>query len=740
MRGRRRSRGAVVRSFALALALVAPAARAEDAVVAPAPRAPIEVPYPAEAHGDGEVVLEVLVAEDGSVSRVVVKSGAEPFAEAARRHVESALFTPATRNGLPVRARIAVRVLFREPAPPPVAGEDLGPASEAVPAAKPPPREEPAAEVRVLGVQRTELGSIYIPKDEARRVPGAFGDPFRVVEVLPGVAPVLSGLPYFFVRGSPPGNVGYFLDGIRVPILFHVGPGPSVVTPLLVERVDLYPGSYPARFGRYGGAIFSGETTTPLPDRARAEGQARVFDTSAAIEHPFDGGRGSVLAGGRQSFTQAVLAAVAPDYELGYSDYQGRVTYAVTPSDRLTVLGFGGYDVLRNKERAITLFNVGFHRLDLRWDRALEGTGRVRVGLTLSHDTVRAAPEDEGASGVLQKSTGARVRAEAEQDLAEGVRLRVGGDLAADAVRGDREQIDERVRVYPDRTDVTAGAHADAVLRPTRAVEIVPGLRFDQLRSRGTDHSFLEPRVGARVRLARATSYIAGAGLAHQVPAVAIRMPGRPPNLLERSVQEVAQASHGIEYALPWRLLGRTTLFLQRTTTDSEASGRAYGAEQFLRRDFTERFGGFISYTLSRTELTAGTEQRLASYDRTHVLSAVLGYDLGGGFRIGGRGYLASGRAVRVWCPTVDCAPGGDPGGPLRDVVDLRLPTFVRLDTRLEKRWKLGRDGWITATFEWFNATLSSETEDAYYTSRDGIRRDRRSPLTLPSLGVEAGF
>ena len=34
---------------------------------------------------------------------------------------------------------------------------------------------------------------------------------------MPGVTPFASGVPFFFVRGAPPGNVGYFLDGVRVP-------------------------------------------------------------------------------------------------------------------------------------------------------------------------------------------------------------------------------------------------------------------------------------------------------------------------------------------------------------------------------------------------------------------------------------------------------------------------------------------------------------------------------------------
>ena len=60
-------------------------------------------------------------------------------------------------------------------------------------------------------------------------MPGAFGDAFRAVDALPGVTPIISGLPFFFVRGSPPGNVGTYIDGVRVPLLFHLGAGPSVV-------------------------------------------------------------------------------------------------------------------------------------------------------------------------------------------------------------------------------------------------------------------------------------------------------------------------------------------------------------------------------------------------------------------------------------------------------------------------------------------------------------------------------
>jgi hypothetical protein len=656
-------------------------------------------------------------------------------------------FEPAKRNDIPIRARIAVRIAFHEPvAAPPVPEPTPSSPETAAPPPPPPPPPPPASpsEVVVLGEQRIEVGSIHIPREEARRVPGAFGDPFRVVEVLPGVAPVLSGLPYFYVRGAPPGDVGYFIDGIRVPVLFHVGPGPSVITPLMIDRVDLYPGAYPSRFGRFAGAVFAGETARPH-DESHFEGQARVFDASAAIEQPFAEGRGSVLVGGRISYTQALLAAVAPDYGLGYGDYQARVSYAVTADDRLTVFAFGGYDLLKNNNLGLTLFDVGFHRVDLRWDHLLAG-GRVRVAATYARDSILTSPEDKGAPGTVMNSNGGRLRTEFERELSREVRLRLGGDFQADYVTGDREQGNLVTKAFPDRTDFVGGAYGDVILRPTRTVEVVPGARFDQQRSRQHDYTFFDPRLGTRTKLARGVTYLAGYGMAHQVPAWATRMPGREPTLLEQSVQESVQTTQGVEYALPSGMLGRTTLFYSRLEVENpDARGKAFGVEQFLRRDFTKKLGGFLSYTLSRAEANGARDTHvLSNYDRTHVISAVLGYDFGHGFRLGTRAYFASGRAMRVACPTPNCTPG-DPnlatnGAPFNYHRDIRLPSFFRLDLRFEKKWMLGERTWITATAEWFNSLLTTEVQDAYWTPTSGIYLDRQTALTLPSVGVEVGW
>ena len=53
----------------------------------PVPVGSTDVPYPRGARGDARVVLELIVAKDGSVSSATAIEGDEPFAEHARSAV-----------------------------------------------------------------------------------------------------------------------------------------------------------------------------------------------------------------------------------------------------------------------------------------------------------------------------------------------------------------------------------------------------------------------------------------------------------------------------------------------------------------------------------------------------------------------------------------------------------------------------------------------------------------------------
>jgi hypothetical protein len=357
------------------------------------------------------------------------------------------------------------------------------------------------------------------------------------------------------------------------------------------------------------------------------------------------------------------------------------------------------------------------------------------------------ADEGDPTPGSISRSKQLALRFEGAQRLGGAAELRGGFDVGLEAFEPEREQQDFAVVGYAARTDGDLGAWTELSLKPRRGFEIVPGLRFDMSRARGESRIFPEPRLSTRMRLAKGVSWLSGFGLAHQLPTYRVLVPGGRVGGLELAVQHAYQATQGIEVALPEAMYGRVTLFHSWLEADDvDLTGRNYGLELFLRRDFAQRLGGFLSYTLSRAERSNGPRTFLSGFDRPHVVSAVLGYDLGGGFRLGGRAYYASGRHYTVRCPTPDCAAVGvlPPGSELPEGAysfEGRVEGFFRLDVRFEKRWRLASGGFVAATFEWFNALLARETQSRYWDPvRGGLGTQSRSPLTLPSIGVEAGF
>lgn len=707
-----------------------PAQSDANAIVPPRQLAAPPVAYPEHATGDETVVLELEIDQDGNVAATRAREGAEPFASAARQGVLGWRFTPAMRGGMPVRARILVEIRFTEPRP-------------TIPAL--PPSEPESAtsedddvvdEIRVLGARRQEIGSTYVPREDARKIPGTFSDPFRVTEVMPGVAPVLSGIPYFFVRGAPPGNVGYLIDGIRVPLLFHVGAGPSILAPALVDRVDFLPSAYPARLGRYAGAIVSGETMAPS-NVARGEFQARVFDSSGMIEVPFGDDRGSVLVAARYAYTQPVLDVVAPEYRLEYWDYQARFGYRFGRQDTVSVFAFGASDLLENQDLGVTLFDTQFHRIDVRWDHS-SATNRTRAGVTLARDRVQVAEEGALGEGSELETEGIRLRIETQERVSESLVLRAGIEYETELVENEQNFGAVDAAFFPERVDLAGTVHMDLVARPLSFVEVVPGIRLNTGVWRDDTYFFPEPRLATRIGLGGGAAWVSTFGRVHQLPTQTVRIPGRRADTLEYSVQESWQAAQGLELVLPSSMLGKLTLF--HSWIDAEQrdySGRNYGLEVSLRRDFSERLGGFVSYTLSRTELTTGSETFQSEFDKPHLLSVAIGYDFGAGFRLGWRAYYASGQRFAVGCGASSTQLSPDPDFPCRSG---RLPDFLRLDTRFEKRWTFDSGAWVTLNFEWFNATISREASEVIVLPNGSIRPGYQPALTLPSVGIEAGF
>jgi hypothetical protein len=447
--------------------------------------------------------------------------------------------------------------------------------------------------------------------------------------------------------------------------------------------------------------------------------------------------------GGRYSYLGPLLRLFAPDLDLVYWDYQVRAGYAVTPRDTLSVFAFGSYDYLGDRSAQRTIFSTEFHRVDLRHDARLQDGGKLRSAVTLGFDRTRF---EQGRRAVDRSLA---VRSQVELPVARRATVHVGADAVLDAFSNRFAGFADDVGfadLFASRDDVTGGAYADVVLGFPGGSELTPGVRADVYFSEGAVAVSCDPRLLGRFPVSSRLTLIDAIGLAHQGPGFVATGPGFQIGGLRGGLQHSFQLSSGVEVALGASVLGSITLFRNAyfdlsdplgtqaaslhgpSELEQRSLGSSTGAELSLRRRLTQRLGGFVSYTLSRSDRAAGHNRYLSQYDRTHVLNAALGYDFGRGWRVGLRGVYYSG------------APRYLPDRP--PVATGRLPAFWRIDWRVEKRWHLGPRGTLAVVAEVQNTTLNREVMAVSCDAGppEVCSNEAIGPVTVPSLGVEGAL
>jgi hypothetical protein len=623
--------------------------------------------------------------------------------------------------------------------------------------AQPAPAPAPI-EILVTGEQ-TPPGGTSFGRRDVREMPGVLDDPYRAIELSPGVSPAASGVPYYFIRGAPPGNIGYFFDGVDVPLLFHAGGGPSVIPSAMIKRVEFFPGPYPASFGRFAGAVVDAEST-PSADAWRGVFSLRATDIGGFVEGPV-GADVNVLVGGRYSAGAALLSALVPLVSLEYGDYQARVTWRPSPRERLSLLAFGARDYLAiatdggAKATVKDVFlDSDFHRVDLRYDRELSQGDKVTAAVTLGLDQsrnlgVQSARDFKIAarsSGLHRlDARGAVVRGGLDATLDRYLVTPCAGGCPGDEEGGTKAQLDDAYRaLFPSRVDVTLGAWAEAVLPLGERSTLIPGLRIDHYASLGATAIAVDPKLVGRFGVGEHVHLVPAIAVASQPPGFA-PLPALHIGGLPGGLQRSLQTSFGAE-AKAGPVEGTASLFHHAIFNLNDPIGTerggGFGASRFLTRSQGEAYGlelgargalrrnmfFVVAYTLSRATRTRDGRTVPSAYDRTHVAQAALLFDLGKGVRAGFRHVFYSGFPADEAGP--DRVPSEHPD---------RTRPFYRLDVRASKRWKVGSRGYLELALDLQNATLSKEVFDVACDAR-GCTPRAIGPLTIPSLTLEAGF
>jgi TonB family protein len=583
-------------------------------------------------------------------------------------------------------------------------------------------------EIVVVGEKRREeVSRITLHGRELQQIPGTFGDPFRVIQTLPGVASTVSLLPFPVVRGASPASTGFLLDGTRIPLLYHLLVGTSVVHPEFIDEIQFYPGGAPAPYGQYTGGIIDGRTARARPDEHLLDFDVNLLQAGGFARQPVPGLGVTVTAAGRYGYPGFLLGLATNQISLTYWDYQLRFDGG-NARNGWTVFAYGANDELDTRAATAppgtpappltpTLI-LGFERLDLRDHRTkgrFEETSRVVLGYdhTFSMGTDFSIWSAE-PSFLARWTQNEKLVVDAGlwgtlRDIQQGA--------AANGAAGALAEITSTLHKF-----YVGAAYLEAIWRPIPRILIRPGIRGDVYNDGATTATSADPRLTVRYRLFdrdlpetpagsddSAVWLKGSAGIYHQPPRFVLPLPGLDMLPLRYGLLESYQTSLGAEIPLqhrfqfsvegffnymdptlfdlsvnsssvvtsPNRTLIPTAIIAQ--TMDAQQFidrlthpelGRAYGLELLLRRQSKSGLFGWISYSISRSERQQDAIWVPYDFDRLQLLNLVVGMPLPRNWDLGLRGQYETGR------PTTTTA-GYNAG---------RLSGYWRFDLRVDKR------------------------------------------------------
>lgn len=588
--------------------------------------------------------------------------------------------------------------------------------------------------------QPGEMARRSLSVEEIQKIPGVYGDAFKVVQNMPGVARNLGGL--LVVRGSAPQDTQMFMEGVKIPLFYHFGGLYSIFNTDILEGVDFMPGGYPLRYGRGMGGVLASRLALPKAD-ARWNGyvESNVFHTGFLVRGPITEDTHIAVAG-RRSYVDLILDAVVPEGALPFSqaprywDFQLKLDHRFSNRTSMTLFAFGSDDsVAALVDTPPAAFPDAHGDLEttsnftsiigvLRHD-GQDWTSRTTLGLLVStanfalgsafrfdamSEEVTVREDLTFGSGPLQLRTGFdfywtpfQVEALLPSVAATGERGTSGGNPPGR----------ERVFLTLDGSQVMPGVWVDAVFRLRDDLEVVPGVRLDLFRDLANGQT-VTPRLNARYAWNKAVTLKGAVGTTSQVglPPQLMDPPVGNPNLVPQQALEVALGSEyrhsevvdfdvQVFYKRIWDLVVTETAGpFTAVPYSSDGTGRIYGLELLARHKLASNFFGWIAYTLQRAERVdhPGEPARLFGWDQTHILTALGSYKLPDNWEVGARWRLTSGNpytplATTVWNEQTDSYTRV----PSTDKNSARVPPFHQLDVRVDKKWIF--DSWMFSAY-----------------------------------------
>jgi TonB family protein len=642
-------------------------------------------------------------------------------------------------------------------------------------------RDDSSEEVIVRGTRPSrEVTRRTMSRRELTRIPGTSGDALRAIQNLPGVArpPALSGV--LVVRGNADQTTPVLVDGMWISNVYHFGGLSSVIPTEMLDEISFYPGNFSVRYGRaLAGIVEAHLRETRNDGRYHGLAQIDLIDARAMLEGPVPFVKGWNFIGGfRRSHVDAWLVPLLEGEDTQvkgapvYYDYQFIADHRPSSKSyfRIGTLGFD------DRIRIVDETSAQGGELDavsaswgigMIYHTELSDETRAEMTLTGAKQHVHF-----GAGGIDFDllAYGLLTRGEIAQKLGTRATLRFGYDVLLGPYTGSgRLPPDPGVGAPPvgpqvafpaqtfERDDwfILPAVYTEMDMRPSSRTQVVTGVRLDY--TEWTGRLDVSPRVTARYALVPRfprTTLKGGTGLFHQGPDL-FEILLKEDDTELRSARAF-QNSLGVEQEITRNVTASVEGFVNLLDDlvtrgpdengvldyNNRGTGRIFGAEAMLRYENDDRFFGWLSYTLSRSERTwaPGEPSELFYLDQTHILTVLGSYDLGRGWEFGARFRYVTGNLYTpcrgsLFSSTSTsylCIPG--------PTNSERLPPFHQLDIRVDKRWQFSGFT-LGAYLDLINAYNRTNPDFLGYNFDYSNSRPETASLPIvPSIGVRGEF
>lgn len=606
--------------------------------------------------------------------------------------------------------------------------------------------------------------------DEIRVLPGSGGDVIKAVTNLPGIARPPFGIGLLVVRGTAPEDTAFYLDGARIPLVFHFAGFSTVMNGDLLSQVVFQPGGYGVRFGRTMGGAIDLQTDTKIAERPESYASLDLLQATLFVEQKI-GDRTLVSLSGRRSYADAILnpvfksLAAQPIRAPRYYDWQARVLHEWRRGDRFQAMFFGSDDRFvilgedgEDQQAAFGLY-LNFQKLFLRWDHPLPGGWNQETTFIFGPETQRGA---FFGGEVYEKPTLAVLREEFRKDApSRGVGLRAGADVLAAQYRY-LYQVPGIIDKEAKALGISPSPYAEATVR-WDGLTVVPGIRVDPW-FLDTDYAAVtvDPRVSLAYEPSDALVLRAGVGQYSQfpLPDQILKDAGGDPDL-------------GPQHALQWTVGGKwakgplsveTTTFCTQLSDlvvgqsnpfrftgggppapgevdddglANDGTGDAYGVDLLVKYQ-TPTTVAWLSGTWSRSFRTErpGQDAIVYRYDQPIVMTLLATHKFGEKWRLGGRVRYGSGNP---YTPVVNRTYDADSGSfePVYgDPWSRRVAPYWQIDARVDRTWRFAK--WQLSTYLDVQNLTNRQNVEIMNWNYDYSAEDPIAGFPVfPSFGVE---